>query len=81
MFKKIKKEDPLEYTLHNDLDIRKLDDDVLPNIRRAYVHIMASRSSMFPCIELLKWLIDHTNAQKCLINDDNDKGIGVFLPS
>jgi hypothetical protein len=36
---------------------------------------------VFPCIELLKWLIDHTDAQKCLINDDNDECIGVFLPS
>jgi hypothetical protein len=36
---------------------------------------------VFPCIELLKWLIDHTDAQKCLINDDNDECVGVFLPS
>jgi hypothetical protein len=31
LFKKIKKEEPLEYTPHNDPDTRRLDDDVLPN--------------------------------------------------
>ena len=40
LFKKIKKEEPLEYTPHNDPDTRKVDDDVLPNIRRAYLHMV-----------------------------------------
>jgi hypothetical protein len=34
VFKKIKKEEPLEYTLNNNPDTRKLGDDVLPNIHR-----------------------------------------------
>jgi hypothetical protein len=42
--------------------------------------MVASRTLVFPCIELLKWLIDHTDAQRCLINDDNGGCIGVFLP-
>jgi hypothetical protein len=42
LFKKIKKEEPLEYTPHNDPDTRKLDDDVLPKIRRDYLHMVAS---------------------------------------
>jgi hypothetical protein len=81
VFKKIKKEEPLEYTLHSDPDTRKLDDEVLPNICRAYLHMVASQSLVFPCIELLKLLIDHTDAHKCLINDDNGECIRVFLPS
>jgi hypothetical protein len=81
VFKKIKKEEPLEYTPHNNPDTRRLDDKVLPNIRKAYLHMVASRSPVFPCIELLKWLIDHADAQKCLINDDNGECVGVFLPS
>ena len=80
MFKKIKKEEPLEYTPHNDYDTRKLDDDVLPNIRRYYLHMVESQTLVFPCIELLKWLIDHTDAHKCLINDDNGGCVRVFLP-
>jgi hypothetical protein len=45
LFKKIKKEEPLEYTPHNDPDTRKLDDDVLPNICRDYLHMVASLNS------------------------------------
>jgi hypothetical protein len=81
IFKKNKKEEPLEYTPHSDLDTRKLDDEVLPNIHKEYLHMVASLSLVFPCIELRKWLIDHTDAQKCFINDDNDECVGVFLPS
>jgi hypothetical protein len=62
VFKKIKKEEPLEYTLHSNPNTRKLDHEVLPNIRRAYLHLVASRSLVFPYVELLKWLIDHTDA-------------------
>jgi hypothetical protein len=36
---------------------------------------------VFPCIELLKFLIDHTDTQKCLINDGNDECVEVLLPS
>jgi hypothetical protein len=53
-FKKIKKEEPLEYTPHSNPDISNLDDDVLPNIRRAYLHMVASQTPVFLCIELLK---------------------------
>jgi hypothetical protein len=80
VFKKIKKEEPLEYTPHRDPDTRKLDDEVLPNIHNSYLHMVASRSPVFPCIDLLKWIIDHVDAQKCLINDDNSEFIEVFLP-
>jgi hypothetical protein len=31
---------------------------------------------IFPCIEFVKWLIDHTDTHKCLINDENE----IFLP-
>jgi hypothetical protein len=42
--------------------------------------MVARRTVVFPCVELLKWLIDHTNTQKCLINDDNGGCFRVFLP-
>jgi hypothetical protein len=42
--------------------------------------MVASRTPVFPCSELLKFLIDHTDMHKCLINDDNGGCIGVFLP-
>jgi hypothetical protein len=81
VFKKIKKEEPLEYTPHNDLDTRKLNDEVLLDICRAYLHMVASRSLVFPCANLLKWLIDHTDAHKCSISDDNGECVEVLLPS
>jgi 1-deoxy-D-xylulose 5-phosphate reductoisomerase len=80
VFKKIKKEEPLEYTPHRDPETRKLDEEVLFNIHKAYLHMVASQYPVFPCIELLKWIIDHTDTQKCLINDDNDECVRVFLP-
>jgi hypothetical protein len=42
--------------------------------------MVSIRTPVFPCIELLKWLIDHTDTQKCLINKFNGECDGVFLP-
>jgi hypothetical protein len=42
--------------------------------------MVAIRTLVFPSIEVLKWLIDHTHAQKCLINDENGGCVGFFLP-
>jgi hypothetical protein len=60
--------------------MRKLDDEVFSNIRRSYLHMVGSRNPMFPCIEILKCLIDHTDTQKCLINDFNGECVRFFLP-
>jgi hypothetical protein len=81
IFKKILKEEPLEYTQHSDPNTRKLDNEVLPNICKSYLHMVVSRYPVIPCIELLKWIIDHIDAKKCFINDDNNECVGVFLPS
>jgi hypothetical protein len=43
--------------------------------------MVASRTPIFPCIEVLKWLINHIDGQKCLINDDNGGCVGVFIPT
>jgi hypothetical protein len=59
--------------------MRKLDDEVFLNIRRSYLHMVASRTPIFPCIELLKWLIDHMDTQFFFINDVNGECIRVFL--
>jgi hypothetical protein len=80
LFKNIKREECPEYTPHNNPNMRRLDDEVLLNVRKAYVHMVASKTLVFPYIELLKWLIDHNDTQKCLINDDNDGCVRVFLP-
>jgi hypothetical protein len=41
--------------------------------------MVSYRTPFFPCMEVLKWLIDHTNMHKCLINDENGKCFEVFL--
>jgi hypothetical protein len=43
--------------------------------------MVACRTLVFPCIEVLKWLIDHTDVHKCLINDENGGCVGFFLPT
>jgi hypothetical protein len=43
--------------------------------------MVACRTPVLPFIETLSWLIDHTDAQKCLINDENGGCVKVFLPT
>jgi hypothetical protein len=43
--------------------------------------MVAIRTPILPCIEVLKWLIDHTDGHKCSINDENGRCIRVFLPT
>jgi hypothetical protein len=80
LFKEIKHEEFPEYAPHSDPHMRKLDDEVFVNIHKAYLHMVESRTPVFPCIEILKWIIDHIDAHKCIINDDNGQIAGVFLP-
>jgi hypothetical protein len=42
--------------------------------------MVARRSPVFTYIEVLKWLIDHTNGNKFLINDENGGCVRLFLP-
>jgi hypothetical protein len=80
LFKKISWEEYPKYIPHNDPNVKAHDNEVFPNIWWSYLHMVASRTLVFPCVEILKWLIDHTDTQKCLINDDNGGCVGVFLP-
>jgi hypothetical protein len=43
--------------------------------------MVTRRTMVFPYIEVLKWLIDQTDGQKCLINDENGGCISFFLPT
>jgi hypothetical protein len=78
IFKKINWEEYLEYIPHSDPDIRSLDDKVFSKIRLSYLHMVAIITPIFPCIEVLKWLIDNIDTHKCLINNDNGGCVGVF---
>jgi hypothetical protein len=80
LFNKINCEEYLEYIPHSDPYVRVLDNEVFPNIRRSYLHMVVRRTPIFPCIEVPKCLIEHTDTHKCLINDDNGGCVRVFLP-
>jgi hypothetical protein len=79
LFNKISREEYPKYIPHSDPDVRALNDKVFPNIQRLYLHMVVRRTPVFPCIEVLKWLIDHTNTHKFFINDDNGGCVRVFL--
>jgi hypothetical protein len=80
LYRKISQEDYLEFTPHNNLDVRILDDQVFPNIRRSYLHRVACRTPVLPCIEILGWIIDHADTVKCMVNNVEGECVGVFLP-
>jgi hypothetical protein len=48
LFNRISREEYPEYIPHNDPDVRVLDDQVFPNIRRSYLHMVARRTPCFP---------------------------------
>jgi hypothetical protein len=79
LFNRINQEDYPEFIPHNDPDVRALDDQVFSNIWWSCLHMVAFRTLVFPCIETLGWIIDHTDAMKCLVNDENGGCVGVFL--
>jgi hypothetical protein len=80
LFKKISQEEYPKHIPHSDPDVRALDDEVFPKIQWSYLHMVDRRTHVFPYVELLKWLINDTNTQKCLINEENGGCVGVFLP-
>jgi hypothetical protein len=41
--------------------------------------MVANRTPVLPCIEVLKWIIDLTYGKKYLFNDENGGCVRVFL--
>jgi hypothetical protein len=80
LFSKINQEYYLEFIPHTDLDIRMLDDGVFPNIMRSYLHMVSCQTPVLPCIETIGWIIDHTDTMKCIVNHEEGKYVGFFLP-
>jgi hypothetical protein len=80
LYNKIHQEYFPNFTPHSVPGVRDLDDQVFPNIRWSSLHKVACRTPIFPCIETLGWIIDHTDTDKCVINSVEGECIGVFLP-
>jgi hypothetical protein len=79
LFNKNIQEEYLEYIPHSDPYGGSLDDHFFPNIRRYYLHLVANKTLVLHCIKVLKWIIDHRDLHKILINDENGGCVGVFL--
>ena len=80
MFLKFKDQNYPKSTPHNNLDLRIIDDVVFPFIRWFRLHSIAARLSVFPCVELIEWIIGHIDCKKFLIDNDKVKFIGSFVP-
>jgi hypothetical protein len=80
LFIKFKDQEYLESTPHNNLELREVDDSMFLYIRRSRLHSIASRAPFMPCVELIEWVISHTDAQNCRIINDKGECIGYFLP-
>jgi hypothetical protein len=81
LFNRISREEKLEYVPCSDPDVRALDEQVFPNIQWSYLHMVVRRTPICPYIEVLKWLINHMDEHKCLINDEQGGCIRFFLPT
>jgi len=49
------------------------DDDVYSNIRRSYLHNVVSKIIFLPCVEMVKWIIDHVNLENKTIVHEQGK--------
>jgi hypothetical protein len=81
LFNKIIQEEYLEYVLHSDPHVRALDEKVFSNIRWSYLHMVARRTLVFPYIEVLKWLIDHTEIPEIMADPRLKQHIEVLFLS
>jgi len=80
LYKKNYNGDFPELTPNSDPKVRVLEDHVFQNIKSSSMHMVASRTVVFLCVETLELIINHTNVKKCLINNVNDQCVGVFFP-
>jgi hypothetical protein len=79
LYNKIHHEEFQEFTLHSKPEVRTLDDQVFPNIKRSSLYMVASRTFVLPSVETLDWIVNDTDAFFFLINDVKGKCVGVFL--
>jgi hypothetical protein len=59
--------------------VRELDDQVFQNIERSLLYVVAAKTPIFPCVEILEWIIHHAYVDKFLLNNKDGECIGVFL--
>ena len=55
--------------LHDDFSEIQHDQVAFININNSQLHTVATRPSLIPYIDAIKWIIDHTNPQDRSFND------------
>jgi hypothetical protein len=80
LFIEIRDEDYLTSTPNGDQTIREMDHRVFPNVHFSRLHMVVVRAHVFPCIEVLAWIIIHDDNKNCIINDEQRQCVGTFLP-
>jgi hypothetical protein len=48
-------------------------------MRCSSLYVVATKTPIFPCFELLEWIIHHVDEEKCLLNNKDGECIDVFL--
>jgi hypothetical protein len=81
LYNKLHYEDFPEFMPHSDPEVRGLDDQVFQNIKRSSLYLVAAKTPIFPCVDILEWIIHHVDAEKFLLNNKDGECIGVFLPT
>jgi len=69
LYKKIYYDDFPEFVPHKNLEVRKVDDQMFPIIKRSSLYMVVARTHVLPCVEALKLIIHHTDVEKFLINN------------
>lgn len=65
----------------NPTNVEDKDVDVYPNTWRLLLHIVANKLVVFPCAEMVKWIVDHANLGNTMIVNEKGKCIACFQSS
>jgi hypothetical protein len=80
LYNKINMEGHSNFTPHNNPDVKVLDDQVFPNIRRSSLHRVACWTPIFPCIETIGCISDDAKMAKFTIKNEESECVVIFLP-
>jgi len=57
IYKRFEEEDCIDVISQVSLFDRDIVDNVLPNIKKYHLHNVGARTTMFPCFEVINWII------------------------
>jgi hypothetical protein len=67
---------------HNiQLKINNKKNDVLKNIGKSYLHNVVARNRMFPCANMIQWIVGHANVDTKNVTNDQVTFIENFMLS